>query len=97
MMTLSNTMRLLGGAVLGLCLGGAAMAADAPSTKPAYPLTTCVVSGEKLGAMGDPVIMMYEGREVRLCCSNCEKEFKADPAKFMKKLDDAAPATQPAR
>lgn len=74
----------------------------APTTQAsAYPLTTCPVSGEKLGAMGDPVIISYQGREVRFCCSNCEAEFKKDPAKYVAMLDDAGksgdkPATQPA-
>ena len=57
-----------------------------------YPLTTCVVSGEKLGEMGKPYVMKYEGREVRLCCESCKKDFKKDPAKYMKKLDEAEKA-----
>lgn len=60
----------------------------APATT-AYPLDTCVVTGAKLGEMGDPVILMHEGREVRLCCSNCVKKFNADPATYLKKLDEA--------
>jgi hypothetical protein len=95
-MFLSQRMRMLVGAVLGLSLGGVVVAQQGPTTKP-YPLSTCVVSGEKLGSMGDPVVYLFEGREIKFCCSNCEKEFKADPAKFVKKLDEAAPATQPAR
>jgi YHS domain-containing protein len=59
--------------------------------KPAaeYPLDVCVVSGEKLGSMGKPVILEHNGREVRLCCPNCTAEFKKDPEKYMKKLDEA--------
>ena len=30
-----------------------------------YPLTTCPVSGEKLGEMGPPVVYLHEGREIR--------------------------------
>ena len=52
-----------------------------------YPLTTCVVSGEKLGDMGDPVVIQYEGREVRFCCKHCIPKFKKDPAKYLSKLD----------
>jgi YHS domain-containing protein len=55
-----------------------------------YPLDTCVVSGEKLGGeMGPPAIYHYKGREVRFCCGMCIKDFKADPAKYLKKIDDA--------
>lgn len=83
-----------------MVLGGIAIAEEkAPSTQPAYPLKTCVVSGEELGSMGDAHIIKYEGREVRFCCSACEKTFRKDPAKYLKKIDDAAakaPTTQPA-
>lgn len=64
----------------------------------AYPLTVCLVAGEKLGSMGDPVVYIHEGREVRFCCASCEATFKKDPAKYLAKLDDAiknGPATQP--
>ena len=54
-----------------------------------YPLDTCVVSGDKLGEMGAPYIYMHEGREVRFCCKSCVKDFKKDPAKYLKKIDDA--------
>lgn len=48
----------------------------------AYPLTTCVVSGEKLGSMGAPVKVTHEGKEVRLCCKSFIEKFEADPAKY---------------
>ncbi len=55
-----------------------------------YSLTTCVVSGEKLGGdMGNAYVFKEEGREVRLCCKSCLKDFKKDPASFLKKLDEA--------
>jgi len=70
-----------------------AMAVDKKDEKKGeYPLTTCVVSGEKLGEMGKPYVMKYKGREVHLCCESCEKDFKKDPAKYLKKLDDAEKA-----
>ena len=57
----------------------------------AYPLTTCVVSGEKLG--GDPTMKPYtfthDGQEVRLCCKSCLKDFKKEPAKYMAKIKAA--------
>jgi hypothetical protein len=51
-----------------------------------YPLTTCVVSDEPLGSMGDPVVFTHEGQEVRLCCGKCRKSFDADPAKYLAKI-----------
>jgi len=54
-----------------------------------YPLEICVVSGQKLGAMGEPFIIKYQGKTVKLCCSKCLKEFNSDSAKFMTVLDEA--------
>lgn len=66
-----------------MSLGGIARASDA------YPLTTCVVSGEKLGEMGPPVVINYKGTEVRFCCDGCPKKFNADPTKYLAKLKAA--------
>jgi hypothetical protein len=55
-----------------------------------YPLDTCLVSDEKFGGdMGDPYVFKHEGREIKLCCKSCLKDFKKDTAKYMKKLDEA--------
>jgi len=83
------TAHILAIAVLGgpfLALAGE----DKPATKPKpYTLKTCVVSGEKLGEMGKPFVFVYEGREIKLCCKNCQKDFKKDPAKYVKKIEEA--------
>ncbi|MEI6713440.1 MAG: TRASH domain-containing protein [Verrucomicrobiota bacterium] len=55
-----------------------------------YPLTTCVVSGEKLGTMGKPYVYNHEGREVQFCCKSCVKDFNKNPKQFLAKLDEAA-------
>jgi len=58
--------------------------------KPAYPLETCVVSGEKLGGeMGAPVDYVYHNHLVRFCCNACVEEFKKDPQKYLKKIEAA--------
>jgi hypothetical protein len=54
-----------------------------------YTLKTCVVSDEKLGEMGDPYVFTYEGREIKLCCKSCKKDFDKDSAKFIKKIEKA--------
>lgn len=70
--------------------------ASAPAAEnSAYPLTTCLVSGEELGSMGDAYVHNYkeEGkldREVRLCCKGCLKKFSKDPAKYIGILDASA-------
>ena len=87
---------------LGLFAASVSFAADAfdlPKAKAAYPLATCVVSGEALadGDMGPPIDYVYkqEGqpdRLVRFCCKMCIGKFKKDPAKYLKQIDDAAAA-----
>jgi YHS domain-containing protein len=62
--------------------------AKAGTAKP-YPLDKCVVSGEKLGEMGKPYVFTHEGREIKLCCKSCLKDFKKDPAKYVKKIEEA--------
>lgn len=47
-------------------------------------LTTCPVSGDKLGEMGKPFVFEYKGQEVKLCCKNCKKDFDKEPDKYMK-------------
>jgi len=59
---------------------------EKPKVKP-YPLTTCIVSDEKLGEMGKPVVFEHKGQEIKLCCKACRKDFDKDPAKFLKKLE----------
>ena len=49
-------------------------------------LTTCPVSGDKLGEMGKPVVFVYQGQEVKLCCPDCRKDFDKDPAKYILKI-----------
>lgn len=89
-------MKMLKTIVAGALLAGTLVAPltgqadDAKKEKKTYPLTTCVVSGEKLGGdMGDPYVFTHNGREVRLCCKSCLKDFKKDPSKYLKKLDEA--------
>lgn len=55
----------------------------APPPKPDL-LTTCPVSGDKLGEMGKPFVFVYKGQEVKLCCPDCKNDFDKDPGKYMK-------------
>jgi hypothetical protein len=59
-----------------------------------YPLSVCAVSGEPLGSMGDPVVKVYEGREVRFCCAGCIKKFEKDTAAAFQKVDEQIIARQ---
>lgn len=91
--------KLIALAALSLALGAASLRAEDKSAAPAYPLTTCVVSGEALGEMGKPVDYVYkeEGkpdRVVKFCCKMCVGKFKKDPAKYLEKLDAAEAAAK---
>lgn len=52
-----------------------------------YTLGVCAVSGEKLGAMGDPVLLNHEGRDIRFCCAGCPPKFEKDPGQYLSKVD----------
>ncbi len=54
-----------------------------------YALDTCPVLGTKLGSMEQAVKYDYKGRQVRFCCKGCISQFKADPEKYLKKVDEA--------
>jgi len=55
-----------------------------------YPLTTCPMSGEKLGAK--PVKMLYGTQLVEFCCKDCAKDFSKDPKAGLAKLAAARSA-----
>ena len=42
--------------------------------------------------MGDPYVFTHEGREIKLCCKGCLKDFNKDSAKFVKKIEKAETA-----
>lgn len=63
--------------------------AQTAGVKP-YPVDWCIVTGEKLGSMGDPVVKTYQGQEVKFCCKYCIEEFEKNQAAFLAKIDSAA-------
>jgi type II secretory ATPase GspE/PulE/Tfp pilus assembly ATPase PilB-like protein len=54
-----------------------------------YPLTTCPISGEELGDMGEAINVVYAGRLVKLCCNMCVPKFEANPMPTIEKIDAA--------
>lgn len=79
---------MLAAAYLAAPMAGFAAEKKVEKPKP-YPLDTCIVTDEKLGGMGKPYVFTHEGREIKMCCKSCLKDFKKDPAKFIKKLEAA--------
>jgi len=84
--------------VAGILAFGAA--SPAPTTADTFggdpfPLDTCPVSGEKLGADAETVVLegmkdkKLDGTQMKFCCGKCAAAYKADPAKFQAKIDEA--------
>ena len=68
----------------------------------AYPLDTCPVSGEKLGKDAKVVVLegmkdkSLDGTQVKFCCGKCAASFKAEPEKYLPKMNDAIVKAAPA-
>ena len=78
-------------AALALSVVFTVTAARADSAIPkTYPLKTCPVSNDKLGEHGKSVKVTYEGTDIYLCCKDCMKDYKTDPAKYAKMVKDAS-------
>lgn len=56
------------------------------SAEAGYPLDVCVVSGKKLGSMGEPYTYEHKGTTVKFCCKHCLPKFEKEPAKYLAKL-----------
>ena len=52
-----------------------------------YTSDKCIVTDNQLGSMGDPVSYVHNGQEVKFCCAPCVKKFKANPDKYLAKLN----------
>lgn len=70
---------------LSLLATALVLAACGEAGKP-YPLDTCIVSGEKLGSMGRPHVIVRDGQQVKFCCAGCEDDFNKEPEKFLKEI-----------
>jgi hypothetical protein len=80
---------LVTAALLATPLAGFADDAKKSDKSKPYPLKTCIVTGEKLGEMGDPYVHTYQNREIKFCCKSCLKKFDKDAAGYLKKIDEA--------
>ena len=56
------------------------------------PQTICPVLG---GNIDKSVYVDYKGKRIYFCCEGCDKEFKKDPEKYMKKLQDEGVTPEP--
>ena len=60
------------------------------TTIQAYPLEVCIVSGEKLGSMGEAAVYNHAGQYVKFCCESCIDDFKNNPQQYLAKLEPGA-------
>jgi hypothetical protein len=97
--------KLIAMLTFGFLVASSAFAAEAgkadsawmEKAKAEYPTKTCVVSGQDLGEMGEPIDFVYkqEGkpdRLIRFCCKACLKTFRNNPSKYLKLLDEQVAA-----
>ena len=62
-----------------------ATSAPAATTQPVIAQKLCPIMGNPI----DPKLFVeHEGRKVYFCCPPCMDKFKADPAKYLPKLDE---------
>jgi len=77
---------------------GMAVAQQTPPTAPTSAQvvevgnTICPVSHNKVGEMGPPIKITYNGKVYNLCCPMCIKTFKGDPEKYSKIAEAQASA-----
>jgi len=48
----------------------------------------CPVSGEEIDGSMMKAVYEYEGKVYNFCCADCIDEFKKDPEKYIKKVDE---------
>ncbi len=86
LITLAAT--LFTGAALFLtsCASTGGQASTATGGVKAYPLKTCLVTGNDLGSMGDEQRIVYQGQEIKFCCAPCKTKFLKNPEKYLKQL-----------
>ena len=61
--------------------------ADANKKVKPYAAKTCVVSDHEFGGdMGEPVVFVYKGQELKLCCKDCLADFNKDKDGVLKKV-----------
>ena len=71
--------------IIAICFltAGAALAAEGAKGSKAQ--TTCPVMGGKIDKSH---YVDHEGQRVYFCCPGCKDTFRADPAKYLKKIED---------
>ena len=83
-------MRKFQAVILALAL--AAFAAGSLWAADPKPQTVCPVRGDKIDKS---TYVDYQGKRIYFCCEGCDKDFKKDPEKYLKKLQDEGVTPEP--
>ena len=83
-------------AAVAITATSSALAAEAQSKPPqsqttittpvTLPQTTCPVMGGKINKKS---FLDHKGKRIYICCAGCLAPLKKDPAKYIKKMEDA--------
>jgi len=76
-------------AILAASLRGRTFAFADSGVPKTYPLKKCVVSDEGFDHGKAVKVTAPDGTDVYLCCKDCVKDFKKEPAKYAKMVKDA--------
>jgi YHS domain-containing protein len=79
--------------VLILALAVTAFAAGSLWAADPKPQTLCPVLA---GNIDKNVYVDYQGKRIYFCCKGCDAEFKKDPEKYLKKLQEEGVTLEPA-
>jgi YHS domain-containing protein len=71
---------------------GGVWAAEAKAPPEGKPQTQCPVLA---GNINKQVYADYKGKRIYFCCKGCDAEFKKDPEKYMKKLEEQGIKLEP--
>ena len=77
--------------LLAVTLGFVAFGWSMPGPVHAAPQTKCPVLG---GKINEKVFTDYQGKRIYFCCSGCIDEFKKDPEKYLKKMEEQGETPQ---
>lgn len=80
--------------LLGLAGAGAAVLAGGERVGDPFTLRDCPVAQHAIGEMQEPVVRVYEGREIRFCCEDCIETFEADLKASLAEVDKTIVASQ---
>lgn len=83
-------MKILKSVILALTL--TAFALGSVWAAEAKPQTVCPVLG---GNINKEIYLDYQGKRIYFCCKGCDAEFKKNPDKYMKKLQEQGITLEP--